>query len=457
MGKSNWTFEQLKLQLSRKKEIKAWIVTEEHVHRRERYFMSEGSHLATDQDRNIHSRNIVLKLFVHLPKEGRQGEITKKLFSALPLEEQIDHAIEAAMQTDHQSWELPQVIPAQIPDVMTADPKIAESIDQVMGELTHRIERAIQKKRPAHFNSSELFLSVHHRELHLSNGLTHRSSQSRIYCETAFSYSKPDEHGKIQSDEYLSTQWSVPLAHLPIEELFDQTAECAEHSLDVVKPQTGKYAVIIDAEVLSNLLNGQLSQLTAFNAYHGLPYLKPGGAFIPESHGDLLSITLDPTLDFGANSGSLSGDGLIQTPLKLVEENQVIATATDKQYGDYLSMRPTTSRGNILIDAGKMSHQELTYQAPVVIEILQFSGLFTDPNSGTFSSEIRLAKLYDNATGKVSYIKGGSLSGSIIENFKGLRLSKTRVNRAHFSSESSHGQGYYGPEYALLTDVSIVG
>jgi hypothetical protein len=88
---------------------------------------------------------------------------------------------------------------------------------------------------------------------------------------------------------------------------------------------------------------------------------------------------------------------------------------------------------------------------------LQFSGLFADPNSGTYSSEIRLARLYDNESGKVTYIKGGSLSGSFAENLQNARFSKNRVKRAHFSSNSSSGEGYYGPEFALLGDVSIVG
>ena len=94
---------------------------------------------------------------------------------------------------------------------------------------------------------------------------------------------------------------------------------------------------------------------------------------------------------------------------------------------------------------------------PRVIEILQFSALFSDANSGTFSSEIRLAKLYDNERGTVVYLKGGSLSGSIHENFRDLRLSSQRVRKAAFSSDEPSGQGYYGPDYALLNDVSIVG
>src|SRR4051812_40773313 len=122
MAKSNWTLEQLKAQLSLRKEVKAWIITEEYVHRRERYFMSESNQLVIDQDRTVHGRNFLLKLIVHLSKPGRQGEITKKLFPSISLHEQLDQAIEAALQTDHQAWIFPSEIPDSIPNLKTTDP-----------------------------------------------------------------------------------------------------------------------------------------------------------------------------------------------------------------------------------------------------------------------------------------------------------------------------------------------
>jgi len=140
-----------------------------------------------------------------------------------------------------------------------------------------------------------------------------------------------------------------------------------------------------------------------------------------------------------------------------VEKNRVVASLTDKQHADYLKLAPTTSRGNVVVEPGALTYAELARAEPRVLEILQFSGLFIDPYSGTFSSEIRLARLHDNVRGGVTYLKGGSLSGSIRENFKRARLSRERAKRAHFESNGMQGQGYFGPEYALLGDVSVVG
>jgi predicted Zn-dependent protease len=456
MPNNHWTLDQLKNLLSRHPDVKAWIITREHVQRRERYFMQDSKILVIDQDRDVCTQSVSVKIVVTIPKSGRQGEITQKFFTSVPLNEQVERAVEAALQTDHQEWELPPELSGELQPVKTADSRMAEDLESVMSEMTTRIERAVAKNRVTGFNSAELFLSIHDREIHLSNGLVHRSSQSRIYAEAAYSMTRAGADGVTESDEYLNTRWGVSLADCPVEELFNETSERAERSLDVSKPRSGRYPVIVDSEVLLTLFNGHISQLSASNIYNGLPFVKSGDELIPGATGDLITLTLDPTIEFGGDTVAVSEQGVPQRPLKLVERNRVIASMADKQYADYMGLPVSTARGNVVVAAGSMSYAELTASAPKVIEILQFSGLCADSNSGTFSSEIRLARLFDNIAGTVHYLKGGSLSGSVLQNFKGARLSKNRVNRTHFSSGSMQGLGYFGPDFALLSDVSIV-
>ena len=70
-----------------------------------------------------------------------------------------------------------------MPTVVSADPAIQEDPLGVMSRLSAGIVAAAARPRKAEFNSAELFVSVHDRELHLSNGLLHRSAQSRVYIE----------------------------------------------------------------------------------------------------------------------------------------------------------------------------------------------------------------------------------------------------------------------------------
>src|SRR4051794_33761576 len=109
----NWNLDHLKRELTARPEVKAWIVTREHVHRRERYFMMDAQTMILDQDRDVSSQGLEARIIVKLSKKpGRQGEITKKLFPSMSLGPQLDAAIEAALQTDHQSWDLPKELPS---------------------------------------------------------------------------------------------------------------------------------------------------------------------------------------------------------------------------------------------------------------------------------------------------------------------------------------------------------
>ncbi|MBC7385414.1 MAG: hypothetical protein H7301_04510 [Cryobacterium sp.] len=445
-----WTLEQLKNELRSRSEVKGWIVTQENLHRRERYLLLDQGKLSVDQDREVNSQSVEVRLFVHTGKTGRQGEISKKFVSEKPLNEQIESSIAAAKETDYEAWDLPSDLPKDPPEVKSCDPFMAEDLAGALESATQEVSKAVALPRKTDFNSSELFMSIHDREVHLSNGLTQRSKQSRMYVEAAYSYSKSG-----RSDEYLHTAWTISPADISIEHLFQEASDRAEISLQTKKPNTGKYSVILDADVLAKLFNSTTFLLSARNEYLDLPHKNPGDDFIPGATGDLLTLTLDPSLDFGAVTVSVADQGIVQKPLVLVDKNIVVTTAIDAQHGKYLKKKPGTYRGNVVLEAGAMDHAQMIQSAPKVLEILQFSGLFIQETTGTFSSEIRLARLHDHATGTVSIIKGGSLSGSISDNFKFARFSKNRVKRSEF--DYGVATGYFGPEYALLTDVSVVG
>jgi predicted Zn-dependent protease len=446
----NWTLDQLKQELRARKEVKGWILTQEDLHRRERYFLLDREKLAIDQDREVHSQSIEVRLFVSIGKPGRQGEIAKKIVKEKAIGPQLDSAIAAAKETDHEAWDLPTELPKDVPEVKGCDPKMAEDLQGSMEEVTREITAAVATPRKTTFNSSELFMSVHDRELHLSNGLVNRAKQSRMYVEAAYSYAKDG-----RSDEYLHTAWTISPKDVSVTKLFTEASDRAAISLDTKKPLTGKFSVILDADVLAKLFNSTTFLLSAKSEYLDLPHKKPGDDFIPGASGDLITLTLDPSLDFGAGTTAIGDQGLVQKPLTLVEKNKVVTTAIDAQHGRYLKKKPGTYRGNVVLSEGALDHAQLVQAAPKVLEILQFSGLFIQETSGTFSSEIRLARLHDHTNGTVSTIKGGSLSGSIAENFKNARFSKQRVKRSEFDYGTA--LGYFGPEFALLNDVSVVG
>ena len=454
-----WTLDDLKKNFENRSEVKSWMILQEHVKRKERYFMnpvnsSEDSFLL-DQDREVQAQNITCRIMVKKDDESRQGEVVMKFFPALDLNSQVEQAVESASQTDHQSWNYLDQFASDFPEVKTVDPSIAEDIDTVMEKLSQEIESSAKSKHESNFNSAELFVSVHDRELHLSNGFSNRNSQSRIYAEAAFSANR---HGV--TDEFLDRQWSVHTKQAQISDLFRETADRALFTTEVTPPKPGRYSVIIGIDSLATLFSDYSTHLSAPNCYHQLPFKEIGEDLVPNAKGDLISLRLDPFFEYGTNTDVVSSQGIAQKPLDLVKNNKVVGTIADKQFADYLGIPVSSVMGEMVVEPGQYSFESLTQQTPQVLEVLQFSALFTDANSGTFSSEIRLGRLHNNETGKVTYVKGGSLSGSIFHNFSDLKLGSECQHFSDFtpfSSNVGNGIGYYGPKFALLNDVSIAG
>ena len=103
--------------------------------------------------------------------------------------------------------------------------------------LTERIPGELrQQKRGTAFNCGRISLLSSRASTAscISKQRAHApdSSQSRVYAEAAYSFSKRGADGKLQSDEYLNTRWAVHLDDLPVERLFDETSDRAEHLLE---------------------------------------------------------------------------------------------------------------------------------------------------------------------------------------------------------------------------------
>ncbi len=76
----SWTLETLKNHLRSRKTLKSWVISQEHTHRMERYFIGnpKASRVEVDQDREVHARNLFVRLMVKLDgKPTRQGEIRR--------------------------------------------------------------------------------------------------------------------------------------------------------------------------------------------------------------------------------------------------------------------------------------------------------------------------------------------------------------------------------------------
>jgi hypothetical protein len=449
-----WDREQLLSELKKRQDKGSWIqwaLGESLEQRQEFYLIQDQGRAALDQARQVENETYRLKVYVN-KGEGRHGVAEGPLFTRKDLAHQLDELDMKAALGGEQTWTFPKDLQAAKVKPQKIYPPLVEKMEACSFQIYEDLKKSIEKTDSEIFNSAELFVIKQKKRRTLSNGFTSESESSEIYTEVCFSAA--DKSSK-KSEEFMVTKWAAHPEQLNFAEMCEQSAAMAQASLNTQMPASGTFDVILHADVLNTLFHDVLSQMDSRQRYFQLPFIEKGKDFIANFAGSQFSLTLSPERDFCFGSGSYSGTGVPQTPIKLVEENRVLTNLTNSQMSQYLEAEETSVVGSLVVEASQVEEASaLQKNRPKVLEILQFSGLFTNPLDLTFSSEIRLARLYDNESGQTVYVKGGNLSGHFPTNFAQVKWGgETVVDNA--KDYGAGGSTYVGPEMALITEVSV--
>jgi hypothetical protein len=253
------------------------------------------------------------------------------------------------------------------------------------------------------------------------------------------------------SQEFLVTKWAVHPEDLDFGKMCDESSACAQALLKASPTPQGEYAVVLHADVLNEVFHDLAGHLNARNKYYQMPFKAEGSELIPGFEGESFGLKWNPGRDWSMASRTEDGWGRSLPALILSDGNKVMATACSSQMAQYLGFSPSTTSGCLDIETQGRAIKDLHPESPK-LEILQFSGLFTSSVDLTFSSEIRLARLWQ-ADGSFVYLKGGSLSGSINDHFKFIEFDAEKIR--HDKYEKGGSLSYHGPAKALVQKVSV--
>lgn len=449
----NWTVETLLERLEEKRnkgEVYQWTVKLRETDREESYFIRSEDSVALDQCRSVNESLVFVRLEVE--KGEKLGSAQKQFFMEMELEDQIISTIDTAKLGEEKRWALKENADSELQVFQRADPLIWEDVGAASKRLSEDFVSAIDSTSDGNFNSGELFVSRQKNTLFLSNGFRAEETSARTYAEVCFSNNL--DGNKLESEEFLLTKFGASRDHCDFSAMCSKSASHSKHSLSTSRPESGSYAVLVDSSSLCQLFGDLVSQLNAGAKYYGTPFIERGSELIPGFSGDGFRLYLDPEMNHTFGSKSFDEFGTPQSKLLLIEQNKVLQNTVDKKIADYLSLPVTTTNGAFVVEPSKSTPVEkLRKAAPKVLEILQFSALFSSSVDLTFASEIRLAKLYDNETGEVKFIKGGSIAGKFQESFKEVTWSE-RMELANFDDMAGK-QAYYGPSHALLTNIPV--
>jgi predicted Zn-dependent protease len=374
------------------------------------------------------------------------------------LEEQVQNTLNNSLMVSNKPWDLTTKLNEEYEEVLTTDPAIATDLISAHERLQLEINEKVKVLNKVKVNSGELFTNLKTTYFEMSTGLLGQKESSDIYFEIAL-----EKLPLPNTQEVLKYKNAISIEDANLSEFIDKVVEETLSIKETSLPKTTDNATImIDGEAIADLMKELVSQLNAKREYDKSPFLNKGDSILKSnkvSGSDQLNIILDPTIPVMALTSPFTEEGMKPVKAKVISDNIIMDQQINGRIGQYLGKKPNYIEGNIVIGHGTNSKKDLieTLGSKECIEILTFSSLLINSNTLTWSSEIKLGKLWVNGE-VISMIKGGVVSGDIKENLSNFKFSNETIKKNNTGGGFYPASGYVGPNHMLIeSGVKIAG
>ncbi len=430
--------EQIRKILMNQKDISGYKIKETLVQSNELFFVKKNVDM--DRAKSVHHYNITV--YVDFTEDGEQykGSSTTSIHPTMnegEIEKAIrDAAFAASFVKNHY---YPLVKPAAFFTALPESNFARESLPYWMNEITKAIyKNDIYEK--GGINSCEIFLNKTVTRIVNSEGVD--VSEESYRCMVEFITTWKEEGEEIEL--YRCLDCSEFDAEVMADEVKNMLNICKEKAIAKNTPALKTSSVILTREAVKSFFAYYYSKSNASSVYNQSSTWKVGDQVQgDEVKGDRITLTLDPFMKNSTNSESFDSEGFPVKPVKIIDKGELKKFAADTRYAYYLDVEPTGNIGNVVIDSGSLSIEELKKE-PYLITAA-FSDFTVDSMTGDFCGEIRLAWYYDGKT--TIPVTGGSITGNIAELHHEMYLSKERQKDNNFE----------GPAMVLLKNVTVAG
>jgi predicted Zn-dependent protease len=374
------------------------------------------------------------------------------------LENQITKTFSNSLMVGNKPWNLPIKTNGEYQPVLTNDPVIADNINKAHEKLLTEIDEKVRTLKDVKVNSGELFTNLKTTYFEMSTGLSGKKDNSDIYFEIAL-----EKLPLPNTQEVLKYKNAISIEDANLSQFIDEVVAETLSIKETELPTTNDDATImIDGEAIADLMEELVSQLSASREYDKAPFMTGGDSVFKgdkNKKSNQLSITLDPSVPVMAMSTPYTSEGMKPIKAKVVENDKVVTQLVNNRIGQYLGKEPNYIGGNIIVEVGNSTKEEVikSLGTKECIEVLTFSSLLINSNTLTWSSEIKLGKLWKD--GKVSaMIKGGVVSGDIKENLSNFTFTNETIKKNNTGGGFYPPRGYIGPNHMLIeSGVKIAG
>ena len=408
------------------------------------------------QNREVLDHSYQIDIYTRHSDPVLMGNSSFSIDPLSSLDEQVLKTFTNSLLVGNKSWDLPSKVNGAYDKVQTVDFIIAESLVSAHNKMYKEINDKVKKLIKVNVNSGELFTNLKTIYFETSLGLKGQKENSDIYFEIAL-----EKLPLPNNQEVLKYKKAIGVEDAKLSTFID---EAVEEVLSITETQIPKTTsdcnILIDGEVISNLLASVVSQLNAAREYEKSPFMSEGDSILKsekKNESDKITLTLDPTIPVMALSTPFTSEGMKPVKAEIIKDDIVKKQIVHNRIGQYLGKTPNYIEGNMLVKTGSLSKEELLNSVSECIEIISFSSLLINSNTLTWSSEIKLGKLYKNGLFH-SMIKGGVVSGDIKENLINFKFSNSEIRINEITQGFSATKGYIGPDFMLIkSGVKVVG
>lgn len=420
------------------KDISGFKIRESQVHSNELFFVKKN----VDMDRAKSVRHFNITVYVDFTEDGvkYKGSSTTSIHPTMN-EEEIEKSIkDAAFAASFvKNPYYPLVKPETSNKALPESNFVKESLPYWMNEITKAIyKNDIYEK--GGINSCEIFLEKTVTRIVNSEGVD--VSEEGYHCMVEFITTWKEEGEEIEL--YRCIDCSEFDGQLLADEVKNMINICKEKAIAGNTPAIKTSSVILTREAVKDFFAYYSSKSNASSVYNQTSTWKVGDQVQGnEVKGDRITLMLDPFMKNSTKSEAFDSEGFPVKPVKIIDQGELRQYAADTRYAHYLGVAPTGNIGNIVIESGSRSAEELK-QEPYLMTAA-FSDFSVDTATGDFCGEIRLAWYYDGKT--TIPVTGGSVTGNITDLHHEIYLSKERQKDNDFE----------GPSMVLLKNVTVAG
>lgn len=188
-------------------------------------------------------------------------------------------------------------------------------------------------------------------------------------------------------------------------------------------PAVGDCPVLFSTEDAVELYNYFIDRMSAGYKYRKLTSWEKRKPLDPEMTGDRITIEAVAALPNSSRNVPVDEEGALIRDRCLIRDGIAENFWGSRQFSQYLGLEDSSLVYNARVSGGTQSEEEL--RRGDYLELVEFSDFQVDPMGGDIAGEIRLGYLHRG--GKVTAVTGGSVSGSMTEALKTMRMSRETV------------------------------